>query len=305
MEAVIFRKERKSMNDSLKIQRILFATDLLENSRLALDYAVAFSEHFNASIHMLHVVQLSGAAHAAELETHRGSVSRLAAEERLNVLAAGVRRLGLRVEAEVVDGLTCEMILKGVVSHQADLLVLGVHGVHRGVEHLLIGSNTEKIMLSVTCPILTVGAHVLTGFDVKLHVKEIVLFSDFTADSASAAPYALMLGREFGLPVDVCQLLPVVAEGNERLKKQLAEDYCQSMKKVLDDDQSIWCQPAFQLKRGMQLDQIIDRAKSQQAGLIVLGAHTESMIGRHLHSSFAYQILGRATCPVFTIPRLQ
>jgi len=293
------------MNGSLKIQKILFATDLLENSRLALDYAVAFAEHFNASIHMLHVVQLSGAAQAAELETHRASVSRLSAEERLNVLAAGVRRLGLRVEAEVVDGLTCETILKGVVNHEADLLVLGVHGVHRGVEHLLIGSNTEKIMLSATCPILTVGAHVLTGFDVKLHVKEIVLFSDFTADSASAAPYALMLGREFGLPVDVCQLLPVVAEGNERLKKQLAEDYCQSMKDVLDDDKSIWCQPAFQLKRGMHLDQIIDRAKSQNAGLIVLGAHTESMIGRRLHSSFAYQILGRATCPVFTISRFR
>lgn len=293
------------MKDSLKIQKILFATDLLENSRLALDYAVAFAEHFDASIVMLHVVQLSGAAHAAELETHRASVSRFAADERLNVLAAGVRRLGLKVETDVVDGLTCEMILKGVVHHEADLLVLGVHGVHRGVEHLLIGSNTEKIMLSATCPILTVGAHVLTGFDVKLHVKEIVLFSDFTAESASAAPYALMLGREFGLPVDVCQLLPVVAEGNERLKRQLAEDYCQRMKDILDEDNSIWCQPAFQLKRGMQLDQIIDRAKSQHAGLIVLGAHTESMAGRHLHTSFAYQVLGRATCPVFTIPRLR
>jgi nucleotide-binding universal stress UspA family protein len=293
------------MKDSLKIEKILFATDLLENSRLALDYAVAFAEQFNASILMLHVVQLSGAAHAAELEVHRACVSRLAAEERLNVLASGVRRLGLSVEAEVVDGLTCEMILRGVAKHKANLLVLGVHGVHRGVEHLLIGSNTEKIMLSATCPILTVGTHVLTGFDIKLHVKEILLFSDFTAESASAAPYALMLGREFALPVDVCQLLPPVAEGNERLKKQLAEDYCQSMKGVLDDDNSTWCQPAFQLERGMQLEQIVDRAKSQHAGLIVLGAHTETLVGRHLHTSFAYQVLGRATCPVFTIPRLQ
>jgi nucleotide-binding universal stress UspA family protein len=292
------------MKDSLKIQKIVFATDLLENSRLALDYAVAFAEHFRASILMVHVVQLSGAAHAAELEIHRASVSRLAAEERLEVLASGVRRLGLSVESEVVDGLTCEMILQAVDRHRADLLVLGVHGVHRGVEHLLIGSNTEKIMLSAKCPILTVGAHVLTGFDIKLHVQEILLFSDFTPESTSAAPYALMLGQEFGLPVDVCQLLPVVAEDNPRLRRQLAEDYCQSMKHVLADENAVWCQPAFQLERGMQLEQIVDRAKSHHAGLIVLGAHTESLVGRHLHTSFAYQVLGRATCPVFTIPRL-
>jgi nucleotide-binding universal stress UspA family protein len=216
-----------------------------------------------------------------------------------------VRRLGVAVQATVEDGLTCETILKAVVDHQADLLVLGVHGVHRCIEHLLIGSNTEKIMLSATCPILTVGAHVLTGFDIKLHVKEILLFSDFSADSASAAPYALKLAKEFGLPVDVCQLLPVVAERNARLMKQLAEDYCQSIKDVLDDDNSKWVQPAFQLTRGMQLELIVDRAKSQHAGLIVLGAHAESLVARRLHASFAYQVLGRAACPVLTIPRFR
>jgi nucleotide-binding universal stress UspA family protein len=167
---------------------------------------------------------------------------------------------------------------------------------------LLIGSNTEKVMLAATCPVLTVGAHVLTGFDTKLHVKEILLFSDFTAESTSAAPYALMLGQEFGLPVDICQLLPEVAEGNERLRNELAKDYCQRMKTVLNDDDSTWCQPAFQLKRGLQLEQLVERAESKHAGLIVLGAHKESLLGRHLHSNFAYQVLGRATCPVFTIP---
>lgn len=289
------------MTSNTKIERILFATDLLENSRLALDYAVAFAEHFNASIAMLHVVQLSGYAHAAELETHRPSVSRKSAEERLNVLAMGVRRLGLTVETEVVDGLTCEVILQAADRHKADLLVLGVHGIHRGLEHLLIGSNTEKIILSANCPILTVGAHVLTGFDIKLHLKEILLFSDFSPEATSAAPYALYLGREFGVPVEVCQLLPVNAEGNDSLRNQLADDYCRSMKDVLDDDGSKWCRPAFQLERGMQLEQIIDRAETQNAGLIVLGAHTESQLGRHVHTSFAYQVLGRATCPVLTV----
>ena len=289
------------MQDVGSVRTILFSTDLLENSRLALDYAVAFAEHFKATIVMLHVVQLSGAAHAAELETHRASMSRKSAQERLEVLANGVRRFGVEVQTEVVDGRTCEVILQACVRHQADLLVLGVHGVHRGVEHLLIGSNTEKIMLSSNCPILTVGAHVLTGFDIKLHLTEILLFSDFTPESASAAPYALFLAKEFGVPVDVCQLLPAVAEEDDEVRTRLADEYCESVTHVLGNGSSEWCLPAFQLERGMELDQIIDRAEAQNAGIIVLGAHTESAIGRHLHSSFAYQVLGRATCPVLTI----
>ena len=289
------------MKDQISIGKILFATDLLENSRLALDYAVAFAEHFHASIIMLHVVQLSGAAHAAEAETHRPSMSRLSAQERLDVLANGVRRFGVKVQTEVIDGTTCDAILEACLRHQADLLVLGVHGVHRGIEHLLIGSNTEKIMLSAKCPILTVGAHVLTGFDIGLHLKEVMLFSDFTAESASAAPYALFLANEFNVPVDVCQLLPERAENNEGLRSELADTYCKGIKNVLGDSESEWCKPAFQLERGMELDQIIERAEAEDAGMIVLGARRDSRVGRHLHTSFAYQVLGRATCPVLTI----
>jgi nucleotide-binding universal stress UspA family protein len=51
----------------------------------------------------------------------------------------------------------------------------------------------------------------------------------------------------------------------------------------------------------MELDEIIKRAQSQSAGLIVLGTHTESQLGRHLHTSFAYQLLAKATCPVVSV----
>ena len=48
------------MNTTPKIKTILYATDFFENSRLALDYAVAFAQHFGATIVMLHVALLAG-----------------------------------------------------------------------------------------------------------------------------------------------------------------------------------------------------------------------------------------------------
>ena len=289
------------MRPEIKIERILFATDFLENSRLSLDYAVCFAQHFKATIVMLHVVLLSQPAREAELEMSGPSMTRKAAQERLEILAKGVRRLGIPVETHVVDGLVCETIIASVATYDADLLVLGTHGVHRGLDHLLIGSNTEKILLAAECPTLTVGAHVLSGFDIEEHLKEIMYFSDFTPEATAAAPVALFLGKEFSVPVDPCLLLPVVARDNERLRDELAEDYCERMKTAVDDTNLDWCSPAFQLERGMELDQIIERAESQSAGLIVLGVHAESHLGRHLHTSFAYQVLAQATCPVVTV----
>lgn len=289
------------MKTELKIERILFATDFFESSRLALDYAVAFAQHFDASIIMLHVALLSQAAREAELEISGPSITRKAAEQRLHTLAEGVRHLGLPVETHVVDGFACEVILQSIKAYRADLLVLGIHGVHRGLGHLLISSNTERILLGADCPVLTVGAHVLSGFNAKDHLREVLYFSDFTAEATGAAPYALFLGREFHAPIDVCLLLPPLVEGNDRLKKQLADEYCQNMRSSIGDNEQEWCTPAYQLDRGLELDQIIERAESQSAGLIVLGVHTASQLGRHLHTSFAYQVLARATCPIITV----
>ena len=289
------------MESESGMKRILFATDFLGNSRLALDYAVAFAQHFHATIVMLHVVLLSSAAHEAEMRIAGPSMSRKDAEGRLETLAEGVRRSGLTVETHVVDGFACDVILDSVRTYKADLLVLGIYGVHRGLGHLLIGSNTEKILLASDCPVLTVGAHVLSGFDPSKQLEEIVFFSDFTPEATAAAPYAIYLGREFQVPIDLCVLLPAVAEHNNKLQEQLAEDYCRSMRSVVGDEEQDWCSPAYQLDRGMEIDQIVERAESQSTGLIVLGVHAESQLGRHLHTSFAYRVLARATCPIVTV----
>ncbi len=289
------------MIPEIRIKRILFATDFLESSRLALDYAVAFAEHFGATIVMLHVVELTPAAMGAEALIAGPSVTRRVAQQRLHALAAGVRRLGIEVEVHVESGLPSDVILEAVELFSADLLVLGVHGIHRGIGHLVIGSNTEKILLSASCPTLTVGAHVLSGVGAPMHLDEIIYFSDFTPEAAAAAPYAVFFGKEFHAPIDVCQLLPVIAKSNPRLQSELADEYCKRMKDVLGEEESDWCLPTFQLERGMEIDQILDRAQSQNAGLIVLGVRTESQLGRHLHTSFAYHLLARATFPVLSV----
>lgn len=292
---------RRLTLDPIQFKRILFATDFLESSRLALDYAVALAHHFRGSLLLLHAVELSPYAEEAEGATNRPSVSRKAAEVRLEAFAAGVRRTGLTVDTLVEDGTPCQVILDAVRSQSPDLLVLGVHGIHRGLSHLVIGSNTEKILLTVSCPTLSVGAHVLAGIDLHLRLSEIVYCSDFTPAAATAARYALFLGDEFHVPVDVCHLAPTPIEENRATAKKVAEDYCNALRKTIPGAAEEWCTPAFHLEHGLDLDQILRRAEAEFAGLIVLGVHTESQLGRHVRASLAYKLLTRAICPVLSI----
>lgn len=145
-----FDQEAQRINYS--IERIVYATDFLESSRLALDYAIGFAHQYDATLVMVHVVELSPAAQEVEAETGNPCLSRKAAHDRLDAFAAGVRRLGIKVELDLRDGAVSETVIESAEANRADLLVLGTHGIHRGLDHMLVGSNTERILLIRALP---------------------------------------------------------------------------------------------------------------------------------------------------------
>ena len=152
-----------------------------------------FAQHFKATIVMLHVVLLSQPSREAELEMSGPSMTRKAAQERLEILAKGVRRLGIPVETHGVDGLVCEAIIASVTTYDSDLLVLGTHGVHLGLDHLLIGSNKEKILLGAECPTLRWGPRSIGGRHRGTSERDHVLFG-LHAGSHGCSTCGIVLG---------------------------------------------------------------------------------------------------------------
>lgn len=283
----------------LHIKHILFATDFLASSRLALDYAVVLAHHFDATLLLLHAVEFSPAAEEVEAMGRVPSVSRKAAEDRIANFASGIRRLGIAVETSVIDGTPFQVIRDAVRQYAPDMLVLGVHGVHRGLNHLLIGSNTEKILQTVPCPVLSVGAHALAGVDLQIALNEILCCSDLTPEAASAAVYALQLGEEFNVPVTACQLSE--ADEDPEITRERAGRFCAALRRLAPDAKEEWCTEEFHLEHAVSVKGILQRAETEQSGLIVLSIHAETPLGRHLHTSPAYQLLTRSVCPVLSI----
>jgi nucleotide-binding universal stress UspA family protein len=68
-----------------------------------------------------------------------------------------LRRDGVEVRSIASLGKVDVVILAAAAQEEADLIVMGTHG-RTGLEHLLVGSVTEKVIRAATVPVLTVRA---------------------------------------------------------------------------------------------------------------------------------------------------
>jgi nucleotide-binding universal stress UspA family protein len=165
---------------------------------------------------------------------------------------------------------------------------------------MLIGSNAEEVLLSVRYPTLTVGRHVPAGVGPEIAFEQILYITDFTPESAAAAPYALALSHDFNARLEICHLQPVHPVSQEE-ETQAEEQYCEAVRRVIPGSEASWCSPGAQLAHGVKADEILERARRDSTGLIVLGVKAESQFARHLHTSLAFQLVATATCPVLSL----
>lgn len=292
----------KKKESTIPMRNVVFATDFLESSRLGLDYAVAFSHHYAATLTIVHTFELSNEAEEAEIISHRASISREKALARLQGFAMGIRRVGVNVETDLREGEPCAAVLASATENKADLLVLGTHGIYRGLQHVLVGSNAEKILLSAGCPTLTIGRHVMAGIDLELGFSEIVYISDYSSESIEAAHYAAILGRDLGINTVLLPVAPKKDEGAEgHGNRTKIESFCAELASDAQFPRPEWCDPAYHMGRIIDSEQLLYRSRVCGDSLLVLGVRNQSRLNRHLRSSLAYELVAKASCPLLSV----
>lgn len=141
-------------------ETILFPTDGSDASLRALDHALELAGTYDATLHVLYVVDTSypygdfdgvGVDLTPVFEALREEGERTieTVEERAG--EAGVDVLGEPREDSVVH----RAILGYADEVDADLIVMGTHG-RRGLNRWLLGSVTERVVRAASAPVLTV-----------------------------------------------------------------------------------------------------------------------------------------------------
>jgi nucleotide-binding universal stress UspA family protein len=140
---------------------LLVPTDGSELSLRAVHGAVAFAKEMGARITFLHArtnvpVSLFGAGDMLDGATVQQlmEVARENGERILSEAHAVADSAGVPADTDaVVDDLPYDAILKAAVRHGCDLIFMASHG-RRGLTGLLLGSQTQRVLVQSTLPVL-------------------------------------------------------------------------------------------------------------------------------------------------------
>ena len=300
----------------IEIRRILCPVDFSECSRRAVDHAMAIARWYGSSVTAVHVFPLPQVAASPSGPILMDPILLTAAAR--DQLMADMKRLldverapGIVTDVVLREGAAASEILEQAATMKADLVVMGTHG-RSGVDRLLLGSVTEKVLRKVRCPVLTVPQGLADAVPAApVLFKRIVCPVDFSDSSMRALDYAKSLAREADAQLTVLHVVspeleipfdypvgdtsPTLAE----FQKWREQDAQQRLDAATQYEAAYTQEPL--LTRGKPWKEILRVTEERQADLIVMGVQGRGVADLLFFGSTAQHVVRAATCPVLTL----
>jgi nucleotide-binding universal stress UspA family protein len=296
----------------VELRRILCPVDFSEASRHALEHALVLAKWYEAPITALHVIY---APRFQPPILMAGVVDPRAAappdynerEKDLQALLEPARQLGIEIEAVVEPGLAASRILEYALSRQADLIVMGTHGLS-GFERFMLGSVAEKVIRKAACAVLTVPPAAMTRATVPY--TRVLCPVDFSDSSLAALRFASSLAEEADANLQILHVIDwpddddgLLLEGfdSPELRGRLEGEARGRLEALITDDIRMWCKPSTKVAHGKPYREILQTAQEEGADLIVVGVRGRTPVDLMVFGSTTNQVVRRAPCPVLTL----
>lgn len=174
--------------------KVLVPFDFSEQAQNALDFSIGLAEKFdNVLIEVLHVIEIpvssgygssmAGGEMMPEVESQIFFIELMKRrKEQMEDLEAEYADRKFNLITKIKLGNAYKNISDSIMEENPDLVVMGSKGIG-GLEEIVVGSNTEKVVRNAQCPVLTIK-----GKSHPNNFKKIVFASDFKeGDSEIAA----------------------------------------------------------------------------------------------------------------------
>jgi nucleotide-binding universal stress UspA family protein len=139
-------------------------------------------------------------------------------------------------------------------------------------------------------------------------IRNLLLTTDFSADSAGAAPYAGYMAERFGATLYV---LHVISNPLSRLYGPVARDYASIVNNARSKARDLMASYEAELggpiehhaliREGDVVPEILAVAREKNIDTIVIASHGEGGVRNLLLGSTARKVLHLANCPVYII----
>jgi nucleotide-binding universal stress UspA family protein len=254
------------------ISRILVAFDHSAAAAVALKKGIEIARMYGAALHVVFV-------EADEKTFDYETITAYLEEE--------TRGSGIAMELHHRRGKAFREIVQCEKEIQADLLLLGTHGVE-GFIPFWLGSTAFRVASSSDCPVITVPETAR-----NLDFKQIVMPLDSTPETRQKMGYTAMLAKKFGSSVHVL----CVSKDNDHETEHYLSVYRKQAEEFFTNRGIPY---TCEMITGVNIAQTtIDVANKKEAGLVVMMTETEP--AGFFMGSVAQQLINHCPVPVMAI----
>jgi len=293
-----------------KLENIMVTTDLSENSRAALPFAVALAKQNKAQLHLAYVEEPPSIYPTDDSMTLTQLdwpvVARKEREQGVRKQAEELaERESLSVVAHLKEGAAADKIIETAREVHADCIVMSTHGLG-GIARLVFGSVTERVLRESPCPVLCVKPR-----ETPFASGPMLLTTDLSEESLNAVPYATAFAKqqdcelhivfvlEDQLYVPPDGVLPPNAVDWMIKEHQSMEKQLQQLAADLRVQHGVKVVP--HVRHGKAAAEIRLLASEIKAGCLILATHGRSGLSRLMLGSVAEDVIRSSICPVLAV----
>lgn len=277
------------------MKKILVPTDFSKTANTALDVAADIARKAGSQVIALHVVEeitdgsfnVEGQIAVADMMDRVYTMKLIEkAKKALEKVVMDPRYSDIKLDGELRVGNAFHGMRTIITDHKVDLVVMGTAN-HSQLEELLIGTNTEKVVRSARCPVLSVHKKP-TSTDFKSIVYATALAKDEEV-------FSRIVKRAQQLYDSTIHLVRINTPGDFQ-RDAIAKDYMLKFAKKLGlKNYTINIYNDLNVEEG-----IIRFADEMDADLIAMATHGRTGFAHVIAGSVAEDVVTHAKRPVLT-----
>ncbi|MBT8368803.1 MAG: universal stress protein [Deltaproteobacteria bacterium] len=293
-------------------KKILCATDFSDFSNHTVSYGVALAKEFEASLIICHVIDLSSVAIYGEFQLDPIGQQNRIMEDASVQLEKLTGDQPVAWESLITVGKPADEISRAVEEKAIDLVITATRG-RSGFKRLILGSVTERLMRTITCPLLVVRSpeqEFVTIPQPEIKLNKILVGCDFSPDSDQAFEHGVSLAQEFQAELHLAHVIELPAQPNllvetitvtGEVQQNQQNLLIQKLKDMVPAEAANWCTPQTSILEGQPYEELVKYADTRDIDIIVLGVRGHGLVKTLFLGSTTDRIIRNSPCPVLSV----
>jgi nucleotide-binding universal stress UspA family protein len=291
-----------------ELSAVVCATDLSESSNKALPLAARMAARHGARLIVAHIIDLPAVTPYGETmvdpQELRNRVEQSALAQVTDILT---RCQAVEWELRIAIGHPAKEILQIVADGRAGLVVAATH-TRSGLERLLLGSVSRKLMHNLSVPFLIVPGD-MPPEQLERNIDSVLIACDFSPDSAGAVRWGLAFTQAFGArltlatviePSQLDQLLKLDPQKEHGLAANFQDELHRKLREIMPEPHRDQPFESVVLA-GRPHEEINKYAILNHVDLIVMGVHGRGLIESLMVGSTTDRLIRLGQFPVLAV----